>query len=486
MHYVIICNGIIAMSSAFRLLDRIGSKDKITIVGPRARVGSATLAAGAMLNSFAEIEAGSLSHALDFYKFGLSHRATSMWPNYEDELIEAAAENLPLECSSCTGCNGGGCFSRGTYVVNNTAADQLDDKNYEAIYDALQEFNEPHAIVNPDEIVGYQPVQSARAVRALLIHNEGWFNPRIMLDKHDKILSRNPNVEFLNQNVEKLRMSEGRICEVQLIDGSIVSGDVFLVAAGAATTDIISRSELGLNIQRVFYGVGVSIQIHSPDTPLDNCIRTPNRGLACGLYALPYYLSPDLDNQHILIGASNFISPSPYAYGRLSSVEHIMKGAINQINFGFDRADFVKQNVGWRPASQDGYPMIGRTKIQNLVLATGTKRDGFHMAPLYSEYITKMLLGEVYDEKFDVFSPERPLIQNLSREEAITKSVDHLISAAYQHGFVSPFSKMPSQLRNMYRDELEQLHDKVGAREKGIPPEMIDMYRYGHAKFDDY
>lgn len=33
----------------------------------------------------------------------------------------------------------------------------------------------------------------------------------------------------------------------------------------------------------------------------------------------------------------------------------------------------------------------------------------------------------------------------------------------------------------MYRDGLERLHDQVGAHDWGIPPEMLDMYRYGHA-----
>lgn len=32
------------------------------------------------------------------------------------------------------------------------------------------------------------------------------------------------------------------------------------------------------------------------------------------------------------------------------------------------------------------------------------------------------------------------------------------------------------------REQAELLHDKVGANDWGIPPEMHDMYRYGHAK----
>ena len=69
----------------------------------------------------------------------------------------------------------------------------------------------------------------------------------------------------------------------------------------------------------------------------------------------------------------------------------------------------------------------------------------------------------------------------LSREAAIAKAVRHQVSASYQHGFTPPHNRMPDQLKRMYREDLERLHDQVGARDWGIPPEMLDMYRYGHA-----
>ena len=41
---------------------------------------------------------------------------------------------------------------------------------------------------------------------------------------------------------------------------------------------------------------------------------------------------------------------------------------------------------------------------------------------------------------------------------------------------------MVEQMERFYQDEFNQLHDKVGAHDWGIPPEMVDMYKYGHAK----
>ena len=482
MHTVIVGNGIIGLTIAFRLARRAGSQDRITLVGKSTRPGSATLAAGAMLNSFAEIEKGSLNSELDIYRFELSHLATKMWPKFERELIEATGSSLPNGCKKCQGFSGGGCVETGTYVVNNTAADDLDDENFDAILKALQDFNEPHRLVNPLEIPNYMPAQRHRATRALYIENEGWFNPRLMVGKLEAALERFSQLKFLDSEADRLEAVEGELKSVVLKNGDRIAADNFVLATGSSISELIEKSNLGLQMQRVFHGVGVSVEIRSADSLHKKCIRTPNRGLACGIYTVPYFTTPDTPTDHILIGASNFVSPEPVLNGRISSVESILRAAIEQVNFNFYRAELIRVNVGLRPTSQDSYPMIGKTSIDNLIVATGTKRDGFHMSPLISEQVTKMIYGEKWDERLELFAPERPLIRSLSREEAIEKSVRHLMSAAYQHGFSPSTSRMPDQLRKMYREDLERLHDQVGATDWGISPEMIDMYRYGHAK----
>src|SRR5437899_9055482 len=118
MHTVILGNGILAAAIAFRLTKRLAANDRIIIIGRRARPGSATLAAAAMLNSFAEVEVGSLKSELDRYRFELSRAAGRMWPQFENEI----ADTIP-----------GGGLELGTYVINNSAADDLDDENFDAI-----------------------------------------------------------------------------------------------------------------------------------------------------------------------------------------------------------------------------------------------------------------------------------------------------------------------------------------------------------------
>ncbi|WP_246729154.1 NAD(P)/FAD-dependent oxidoreductase [Rhizobium leguminosarum] len=482
MKRVVLGNGVVGLSIAFGLLRSANASDEIVVVGPPQRPGSATLAAAAMLNSFAEIEHGGLDTDVDLFRFEMSHRATRLWPAFEQSLIDAAGDALPSGCSACQGCAGGGCFKSGTYVINNNAADDLDDLNFDAILTALVDFNEQHDVISPKDIPHYKPHQRYRASRALFIHNEGWFNPRIMLEKMEGALRRAPNVRFVDEGVDRFNHADGAITHVTLMSGKQVEGDQFVLATGATAWDVLDRSGLRDLIQRIFYGIGTSLEIRSPDDALSHVIRTPNRGLACGLYAAPYFQGPNEPNDHVLVGASNFIAPQLHAHGRLTSIEGLLNGAIKQINSNYYRADLIRVNVGARPNSQDTYPLLGKTSINNLFAATGTKRDGFHLAPLISEVMAKMLHGEAVDERYALFAPSRKPLRTMTREEAVSKAVRHQMSAAYQHGFSPATSRMPEQIVANMRDAVERLHDQIGAKDWGIPPEMLDMYRYGHAR----
>jgi len=482
MHVVVIGNGIVALTSVFRLLQRSGPDLRVTLVGDGQRTGSASLAAGAMLNSFAEVEYDTFKSELDTYRFELSHLATQMWPKFELELIDAAGEGLPSGCKSCQAFCGGGCAKKGTYVVNNTSVDELEDDNFDAILRALEDFNEPHRMVSAKDIPNYNPHAQQRATRAVFIENEGWFNPRLMLEKLDAIMQRSSRVTRVDDTVVRIEHAGSEVVAVHTRSGQRIEGDRFLLATGASISALVQTSGLPLQMQRVFYGVGVSLQLGIREMRQSHCIRTPARGLACGLYSVPYFESPGALNSQILVGASNFISKDPYPWGRITSVENLMRAVTKEVNQDYYKADLVRVNVGWRPTSQDTYPMIGPTSLTNLVIATGTKRDGFHMAPVLSQHIAGMLLGEREDERFKVFAPERPLLKTMTREQAVDKAVRHQINAAYQHGFEPATSRTVAQLRQAIEVDVNKVHDQAGAVDWGIPPEMLDMYRWGHAQ----
>ncbi|WP_170329109.1 NAD(P)/FAD-dependent oxidoreductase [Ruegeria arenilitoris] len=481
MRYLVAGNGILGLSTAFRLTQQMGSNDSIVIVAPEARQYSATLPAAAMQNSFAEIEVGALDSEKDLYRFELSHWATRMWPEFEKELIEAAGNDIPYGCSKCEVFRGG-CFGQGTYVVNNTAMSEVDDLNFAAMISALDDFNEQYEYVDPKSIPNYYPEERYRATQAILIHNEGWFNPRLMLEKLEAILNRHPRVQFINSTVEQLVGDKSSVIDAKLGNGDMLSADYFVLAVGATISDILGASpDVPLNVQPVFHNVGSSMEIKSSDYPHSKCIRTVNRGFACGIYTVPYFLGPNEPKDHIIIGATSIMMPKPHNTVRLYALEGLMRSAMEQINRHFYRAEVVRTNVGSRPIAQDTYPLLGKTQVPNLSIISGTNRDGFHMAPVISKLVVDQILENEVDERFEWFAPDREVIREMDREAAISRNVMNQLGAMYQHDFIPPKGRFPERIEGILRADVEEVHDKVGAHDWGIPPIMIDMYKYGHA-----
>lgn len=444
-------------------------------------MGAATPAAAAMLNSFAEISAYSLQSDFDRYHFELSREAAHQWPDFEKELVDAANAVRPTP-SPIVGAISRGARDRGTYIINNTAADEWDDRNFDAMKRALQDFSEPFDDVSPIDIPNYLPAQPLRATRGLYIRNEGWLNPRRVLATLDAILDHTDCVTRIDEKARRFLKNGTTISGVEIESGKIVEGDVFLLATGATASVLLDQSSLGIKVQPVFYGIGVSLEIEAKGHPHTKCVRTTNRGGACGIYTAPLFLGPDGPDDHIVIGASNRVVNDPTDFGRLGSIEHLLRSAIHEINEYFYAAELVRVNVGWRPTTQDTYPLLGKTSIANFSIATGTKRDGFHLSPVLSTMMASILTGESVDARFDMFTPERSVVHDIPREDAIEMIVASLMSEQYQHGYMPSNVLMNAQVRDTYRKDIEALHDKIGAKDWGIPPELVNMYRQGHAR----
>ncbi len=414
MKTVIAGNGIVGLTAAFRLAQRGGD---VALVGPAARPGSATLAAAAMLNSFAELDVDALATDVDRLKFALSRTATKRWLDLGAALGGMAALGHGI----------------GTYV--------LDDGDVGPILAACAEYGEPHAIVDAHEVPGYAPVHGVD--RAVRLDREGWIDPRRVVAALERALAAAPNVELIDGLVVRLRMTGGVITGAILTDGRVVEGTHYLAANGASLTSLLDASDLGIAVQRVVYGVGTSVEVRGAHVA---CLRTPNRGV---------YLAPCGDDRTVL-GATNDVAVAPEP-GDPDAPARLVRAAAAVFDRALAGADIVRVNVGWRPISLDTYPLLGATSIANLLIASGTRRDGFHLAPLIAEHLTALIHGAPTDPRLAVFSPERAALRTLSRGQAI--------ASALRTG--------AGEL-----DELERLHDEAGAETWGIPPELLPIYRH--------
>lgn len=454
---ILIGNGILSLMSAYRIIQN-NKNLSITIIGKTSREGCASVTAPAMLNSYAELIKGSLDTDIDRQKFKISRLAGLEWRTlFKDVAVYKTDKPNPLF---------------GTYVLNNATTDELDDTNFNAIETFLQEFNEEYEHVNPSDIPGYNPSSKQRALRALYMKNEGFVNSESVLDYLVDFLKNN-GVNFVDDWVLSLKEENKKIIAVETEKHEIYKADKYILAPGANFSKIVNQSNLSIKFQPILYGSGVAVEIEPREVKLTNCVRTPNRGLACGVYSAPR------TKNTIFVGASNLVADFPLKNGMLTSVESLLKAAMEQIDKSLYNAQLYDIKVGWRPTSQDTYPMIGKTNISNLIVATGTKRDGFHMSPIISRYVASLLEEKEYEYAtlFTSFAPERSLIKNISREQAIQDIVNHSISAMYQHDFEPPKSDMLQEYKQMLVQEANKVHDMVGAKDFGLPPELYNMYK---------
>jgi glycine/D-amino acid oxidase-like deaminating enzyme len=461
MTVVIVGNGILGLMTAYRLVQRSASV-RVTVVGPTDHKGCASLAAAAMFNSFCEVDVGTLSNKIERQKWLFNHSANRCWPGLLKELEVASGTKLE--------------YGFGTYLVNNHATDPLEDENFDAVLAALTEFGEPHELVAPSAIPHYRPGARGRAARAVFIPREGWVNPVLLIAALKTILGATGRVQFVADRAERVEARGGKVSAVALAGGQRVAGEGFVLAPGATFSTLMQNSQLGLEMPRIFYGVGCTVLLKTGEMTLTNCVRTPNRGLACGIYAAPQ------DPAHTIVGASNFISPGPEDYPRITSVHTILGSVMEQVNADYYRSQLVRVNLGWRPTSEDTLPLLGGTALPNLFVATGTKRDGLHCSPVIAEYLSDLILGGRSEHDLALFAPERKPVRVYTRREAIDAAVRHTLNAAYQHGFVPARNRMVEEMERHYREDFERLHDSVGAHDWGIPVELLNMYKYGHAR----
>jgi glycine oxidase len=463
----IIGNGILGSTLSYELSKLVPSAE-IHIFGDPSRANSASMAAAAMFNSFAEIDSLSEKNEIEKEKFDLSQQSARLWPPFVEDLIE---DTGIVEL--------GDSFKLGTFVINNSVADSLDDDNFIAILEALKSYDEPHSLVDTSVIPNYFPMQHARAQRAVHIPREGWINPKLVLFALDTYFQKRHNVTSRHSLVIKIEKSRSGLFNFFLNDGTEDEFDFCVISNGTAMNDLNLNETLGISIQKLFYGVGTTIEIES-EFQHKNCIRTPNRGLACGIYSAPYF-NYETKKNNIIVGASNFISHERHTHSRLTSVRTLLTSAEEQINKNFYRSNLVGINVGWRPTSQDTFPLLGRTNEKNLFVLNGTKRDGFHFSPLIAQNIAKQIIDPSFHDIFQNFSPERKLLKFGSKEEGIEKAIKHRMSAAHQHGYHPSTSRMDELIIEAWRADLIEIYDNAGILDFSIPPEMLDMYRYGHA-----
>ena len=462
---IIIGNGSLACSIAFEM-NNLKPNTKICLMGPKNREGSASLASGAMLNIFAELEYDTLNTKIGKKKFEMLLKSKTLWPNFIKSLNSKVKNKIKIK--------------KGTIILNNSSADKLDDENFTAIVNGLKKYHEKYEDLENRSIDGYVPSEKNRSLKSIFIPNENFLvSSKSLLESYDNIFNKEKNFHLHQFNVKKINLKKNGLREIIDFKGEKFYSKNIVIAAGAYSKFIINQIK-GINskIPDLFFGSGSAFISKNINTLLPkHVLRTPNRGMACGLHLVPF------NKKDIYVGATNRISHVPIDKPILSSFLGLQSSLIKEINVNFNNIKIDKICIGHRPTTIDNFPLLGPSSIDGIWIASGTKRDGLTLSPLIGKAIADMVLNK--NKKSNLipkeFYPERKIIKTMSINQGIEKSVKHILSAAYQHELEFPRVDFENSVKEMIYNDIKNVYKKCKLN-YGVPPEMLNMYKYKRIK----
>jgi glycine/D-amino acid oxidase-like deaminating enzyme len=317
-------------------------------------------------------------------------------------------------------------------VIHNAKSGVLDDQNFAALLSALKEFDEPYEEIDPHGIVGLHPHAEARPLRAIHMPREGAIDARAVLGGLERA-AESLGVTTLDVHVTEILKSAGQVTGVALSDGGRIEAGTVILAAGAFSGALTEIFEPGA-VPAMLSGRGISLMVRRQVEPgFQNTVRSPTRAGACGLHVIP--LGDGID----YFGATNEVYDAPSVHADFGNSQLLMQYAREQLDLGLHRADIERWVVGNRPIAVDGFPMIGRTSVDGLIIATGTYRDGFHCSPVIAQYVTEDILGTSrLAQRLPLFVPERAPIETMTVPESVQEFVFQMISGAFEAGLTLP------------------------------------------------
>jgi glycine oxidase len=418
--FVVVGNGAIGLFAAIKLKEKFPDKS-VVIVGPIERDGSASAAAGAMANVFAEYESvhdGNYSNQDLFLKIGILGQ--NKWKEF---LLSHAMKQVITAPSTLV------------YLQKNASSfEQLN-------FDKVREISGKHNVLQDltsSQIEMSFPATFNSIESVIKIEDEFAICTRELFISLTE-LANHIGIIFIHDLAKSIVGDQ----EILLLSGGMIQFNNLVVAAGAQSADILQEFDVVPMLQ----GVGTAVIFDANSTKelnnyKSNVIRTVNRGGAqCGIHLVPR------SDGTLYLGAGNYVASPGESPHRIETIRYLFDKVEKDIlgkEIAYDLTGTVIK--GYRPRALDGFPMIGPVKKNDKIfVATATNRVGLTWAPEIAEQIVDWALGNPGSEDFKHWHPNRKLISFGTPAKAKEYFVNSRIGAALEHRLVE---NNPSDLRD--------------------------------------
>jgi glycine oxidase len=363
--------GVIGLASAWRLAQRGVS---VVVVDPAPGSGASGVAAG-MLAPVTEARLG--EDAL----WRLNRASWARWPDFADEV--EAASGRPV-----------GFRTDGTLMV---ALDR-DDR---AVLDDLAARHSGMGltveVLRGREARALEPGLAPGVRAGLLAADERSVDPTALVPAL-RIAAEAAGATVVGAEVERVLVDgAGRATGVALGDGEVLTVGTVVVAAGCRSATLAGVPDVARPPVRPVKGQILTLAQPPGDPLLSRTVRGVVRGASV-------YLVPR-DDGRVAVGATveeRGWDTTPTAGGAYE----LLRDALALVP-GLDDAAFVAALSALRPGSPDDLPIVGDTRVEGLVVATGHHRNGILLTPITAEAVAAVIAGGAVPDEVRACDPRR-------------------------------------------------------------------------------
>lgn len=366
---VVVGAGVIGLSAAWRLAQ---AGVDVAVVDPAPGSGASGVAAG-MLAPVTEARLGED----DLWR--LNRASWARWPAFADEVEAAAGRSV-------------GFRDDGTLVV----ALDADDRAF--LDDLADRHRAMGLVVEPlrgRDARALEPGLAPGIRAGLLAADERSVDPAALVVAL-RAAAEAAGVRMIEAEVAQVLMSATRATGVRAGGGDLAAGTV-VVAAGCRSATLAGVPDEARPPVRPVKGQILTLA-QPPGAPL---LTRVVRGIVRGASV---YLVPR-DDGRLLVGATveeRGWDATPTAGGAYE----LLRDALALVP-GLDDATLVAARAGLRPGSPDDLPMIGRTVVEGLVVATGHHRNGVLLTPITAEAVVAAVTGVAGPDEAAACDPRR-------------------------------------------------------------------------------
>lgn len=235
-----------------------------------------------------------------------------------------------------------------------------------------------------------EPALSRDAIAGLHLPHEAQVEPPRLLRALALSAEASGAVFRTGVEVRDLARAGDRVTGIVLADGSVLSADAVVIAAGSWTSVLPGLPEALRASMRPVRGQLLHLDARRP---LVSRVVFGGGG----------YVVPRADGR-VVIGATMEEAGFDKTI-TLGGAHAVMSRALRVVP-ALARAELVSHAVNFRPASSDELPVIGEV-APGLLVASGHFRNGILLAPATAEMVADTLLGRAERHPSTAFSPAR-------------------------------------------------------------------------------